>query len=146
MLNALAGIPSRIRRAMRQQRLTVCFGMRHGLVVLHVKLMLIIVQDRFDDAKRTLLIQRQYHLNSGDVLIMDRDFPAAWIFTLLQQCQLYSQLPENATVPLAHFTRASRPSEELIALYAGTLGRMHPDRKVPHSKSLIGPKPGRPYR
>lgn len=40
---------------------------------------------RFNDAKWTLLVQLLPHLASDDLLIMDRGFPAVWLFTLLLQ-------------------------------------------------------------
>lgn len=52
------------------------------------KLMIKTVLGRFDDAERALLVQLLPHLASDDLLVMDRGFPAVWLFTLLQQRQL----------------------------------------------------------
>ena len=59
-----------------------------GLFATTSKLMLKTVVARFDDAERALLAQLLPHLASDDLLIMDRGFPALWLFTLLQQRQL----------------------------------------------------------
>lgn len=47
--------------------------------------MLKAVLGRFDDAERALLAQALPHLAGDDLLILDRGFPAVWLFTLLQQ-------------------------------------------------------------
>ncbi|MGH8497212.1 MAG: hypothetical protein ACRERV_00110 [Methylococcales bacterium] len=52
------------------------------------KLMLKTVLGRFDDAERVLLTQLLPHLDQNDLLVLDRGFPAVWLFTLLQQRQL----------------------------------------------------------
>lgn len=49
------------------------------------KLMLKTTLGRFDDAERLLLAELLPHLTNDDLLIMDRGFPAVWLFTLLQQ-------------------------------------------------------------
>lgn len=59
-----------------------------GLFATTSKLMLKTVVGRFDDAERALLTQLLPHLASDDLLIMDRGFPAVWLFTLLQQRRL----------------------------------------------------------
>ena len=59
-----------------------------GLFRTPSKLMIKTVVGRFDDAERALLAQLLPHLASDDLLIMDRGFPALWLFTLLQQRQL----------------------------------------------------------
>ena len=59
-----------------------------GLFSTTSKLMIKTVLGRFDDAERALLAQLLPHLASDDLLIMDRGFPALWLFTLLQQRQL----------------------------------------------------------
>ena len=56
-----------------------------GLFATTAKLMLKTVVGRFDDAERALLVQLLPHLTRDDLLIMDRGFPALWLFALLQQ-------------------------------------------------------------
>jgi Transposase DDE domain len=56
-----------------------------GLFATRSRLMLHAVLDRFDQAERTLLLPLLWHLESTDLLIMDRGFPAVWLFALLQQ-------------------------------------------------------------
>lgn len=43
------------------------------------------VLGRFDNAERALLIQLVPHLAQDDLLVMDRGFPALWLFSFLQQ-------------------------------------------------------------
>lgn len=59
-----------------------------GLFATASKLMIKTVLGRFDDAERALLTQLLPHLDQNDLLVMDRGFPAVWLFTLLQQRQL----------------------------------------------------------
>jgi len=59
-----------------------------GLFACTSKLMIKTVIGRFDTAERTLLVQLLPQLGRNDLLIMDRGFPAVWLFTLLQQRQL----------------------------------------------------------
>jgi hypothetical protein len=56
-----------------------------GLFATTSRLMIQSVFGRFDDAERALLTQLLPALDSKDLLIMDRGFPAVWLFTLLQQ-------------------------------------------------------------
>lgn len=56
-----------------------------GLFATTSRLMLKAVLGRFDEAERALLAQRLPHLAGDDLLILDRGFPAVWLFTLLQQ-------------------------------------------------------------
>lgn len=56
-----------------------------GLFATRSRLMLHSVLDRFDRSERGLLVQLLYHLDSTDLLLMDRGFPAVWLFALLQQ-------------------------------------------------------------
>jgi hypothetical protein len=56
-----------------------------GLFATRSRLMLHSVVDRFDRAERTLLVTVLRHLGNTDLLIMDRGFPAVWLFALLQQ-------------------------------------------------------------
>jgi hypothetical protein len=56
-----------------------------GLLATTSKLMIKTVVGRFDDAERTLLASLLPNLAGNDLLIMDRGFPAVWLFTLLQQ-------------------------------------------------------------
>lgn len=56
-----------------------------GLFACASKLMLKTAIGRFEDAERALLVSLLPHLRRDDLLIMDRGFPAVWLFTLLQQ-------------------------------------------------------------
>lgn len=56
-----------------------------GLFSTASRLMIKTVLGRFDAAERALLAQLLPHLADDDLLIMDRGFPAVWLFTLLQQ-------------------------------------------------------------
>ncbi len=56
-----------------------------GLFATSSRLMLKTVLGRFDDAERTLLAPLLSLLDATDLLVMDRGFPAVWLFTLLQQ-------------------------------------------------------------
>jgi hypothetical protein len=56
-----------------------------GLFSTASRLMIKTVLARFDAAERALLAQLLPQLTSDDLLIMDRGFPAVWLFTLLQQ-------------------------------------------------------------
>jgi hypothetical protein len=56
-----------------------------GLFATPSKLMIKTVVGRFDDAERALLTQLLLHLASDELLIMDRGFPAVWLFSVLQQ-------------------------------------------------------------
>jgi hypothetical protein len=57
-----------------------------GLLATTSRLMLKSVVGRFEDAERALLPTLLPHLETDDLLIMDRGFPALWLFTWLQQC------------------------------------------------------------
>jgi hypothetical protein len=57
-----------------------------GLLATNSRLMLKSVVGRFDDAERALLPTLLPHLETDDLLIMDRGFPALWLFAWLQQC------------------------------------------------------------
>lgn len=56
-----------------------------GLFATASRLMLKAVLGRFDDAERALLVQLVPHLAQDDLLLMDRGFPALWLFALLHQ-------------------------------------------------------------
>lgn len=56
-----------------------------GLFATASRWMLKAVIGRFDDAERALLVQLLPHLAEDDLLIMDRGFPALWLFAFLQQ-------------------------------------------------------------
>jgi hypothetical protein len=56
-----------------------------GLFATTSRLMLKAVIGRFDDAERALLVQLVPHLAEDDLLIMDRGFPALWLFAWLHQ-------------------------------------------------------------
>jgi hypothetical protein len=63
-------------------------GRALGLFACASKLMLKTAIGRFDMAERALLVPLLPQLGRDDLLIMDRGFPAVWLFTLLQQRQL----------------------------------------------------------
>jgi hypothetical protein len=56
-----------------------------GLFATTSRLMIKAVVAPFASAERALLAQLLPHLAGDDLLIMDRGFPAVWLFTLLQQ-------------------------------------------------------------
>lgn len=56
-----------------------------GLFATSSRLMLKAVIGRFDEAERTLLAELAASLNLDDLLIMDRGFPAWWLFSFFQQ-------------------------------------------------------------
>jgi hypothetical protein len=56
-----------------------------GLLATASRLMICSALDRFDAPERVMLAGLLPALNSQDLLIMDRGFPAVWLFTLLQQ-------------------------------------------------------------
>lgn len=56
-----------------------------GLFAPASRLLLKAVLGRFDDAERALLVQLAPHLAPDDLLLMDRGFPALWLFGFLQQ-------------------------------------------------------------
>lgn len=86
-----------------------------GLFATTSKLMIKTVLGRFDDAERALLVQLLPHLASDDLLIMDRGFPAAWLFTLMQQRQLpfLARMEGNQWPAVENFLR-SNLSETVI--------------------------------
>lgn len=56
-----------------------------GLLATTSRLMIRSALDRFDAPERVLLARLLPALNNQDLLVMDRGFPAVWLFTLLQQ-------------------------------------------------------------
>ena len=56
-----------------------------GLFATRSRLMLHSVLDRFDRSERSLLVSLLRHLESTDLLLMDRGFPAIWLFAVLLQ-------------------------------------------------------------
>jgi hypothetical protein len=68
------------------------------------------VLGRFDDAERALLVQLAPHLASDDLLIMDRGFPALWLFTFLQQRSIpfLARLDGNAWPDVEAFLRSGQ--------------------------------------
>ncbi len=95
-----------------------------GLFATTSKLMIKTVLARFDDAERALLVQLLPHLASDDLLIMDRGFPAVWLFTLLQQRQLpfLARMDGNQWPVVEGFLR-SNLSETIITLPVSTQAR-----------------------
>ena len=59
-----------------------------GLFSTASRLMIKSVVARYEDAERALLVRLLPHLTHQDLLIMDRGFPAVWLFVLLQQRDL----------------------------------------------------------
>lgn len=88
-----------------------------GLFATTSKLMLKTVVGRFDDSERSLLTQLLPHLNGSDLLIMDRGFPALWLFALLQQRQLpfLARMDGNQWTAVERFL-ASELSETVVTL------------------------------
>jgi Transposase DDE domain len=86
-----------------------------GLFATTSKLMIKTVLARFDDAERALLAQLLPHLASDDLLIMDRGFPAVWLFTLLQQRGLpfLARMDGNQWPAVERFLRSDQ-SEAVI--------------------------------
>lgn len=86
-----------------------------GLFATTSKLMIKTVLGRFDDAERALLVQLLPHLASDDLLVMDRGFPAVWLFTLMQQRQLpfLARIDGNQWPAVENFLR-SNLSETVI--------------------------------
>jgi hypothetical protein len=84
-----------------------------GLFATTSKLMLKTV----DDAERVLLARLLPHLASDDLLIMDRGFPAVWLFTLLQQRGLpfLARMDGNQWPVVESFLRSGM-TETLITL------------------------------
>jgi hypothetical protein len=82
-----------------------------GLFATTSKLMIKTVVDRFDTAERQLLTQLLPHLGSDDLLIMDRGFPAVWLFTLLQQRSLpfLARMDGNQWPVVEQFLRTNLP-------------------------------------
>lgn len=56
-----------------------------GLFSTASKLMLKAAVDRYDTAERTMLASLLHCLDAFDLLVMDRGFPAVWLFAALQQ-------------------------------------------------------------
>jgi len=88
-----------------------------GLFATTSKLMIKAVVGRFDDAERPLLAQLLPHLDQGDLLVMDRGFPAVWLFTLLQQRQIpfLARMDGNQWAAVERFLRSGQ-SEAVISL------------------------------
>jgi len=79
-----------------------------GLFATPSKLMLKTVLGRFDSSERALLVSLLPHLASDDLLIMDRGFPAVWLFTLLQQrqCPFLARMDGNQWPAVERFLRS----------------------------------------
>ena len=58
-----------------------------GLYATAPRLMLHAVLGRYDDGERALLVRLLPQLDENDLLIVDRGFPAVWLFAGLQQLQ-----------------------------------------------------------
>ncbi|MCD2452483.1 IS4 family transposase [Methylicorpusculum oleiharenae] len=88
-----------------------------GLFATTSKLMIKTVVGRFDDAERALLAQLLPHLTSDDLLIMDRGFPALWLFTLLHQRGLpfLARMDGNQWPAVENFLRSGL-TETVISL------------------------------
>ena len=68
------------------------------------------VLGRFDAAERALLVQLAPHLQQDDLLIMDRGFPALWLFAFLQQRSIpfLARLDGNAWPDVENFLRSGQ--------------------------------------
>lgn len=88
-----------------------------GLFSTASKLMIKTVVARFDSGERALLAQLLPHLASDDLLIMDRGFPAVWLFSLLQQRGLpfLARMDGNQWSAVEAFLRSGLP-ETVITL------------------------------
>ena len=88
-----------------------------GLFATTSKLMLKTVVGRFDEAERAILTQLLPHLANDDLLIMDRGFPAVWLFTLLQQRGLpfLARMDGNQWPAVESFQRSGQ-SDTVITL------------------------------
>ena len=88
-----------------------------GLFATTSKLMIKTVVGRFNDAERALLASALPHLASDDLLIMDRGFPAVWLFTLLQQRGLpfLARMDGNQWPSVERFLR-SNLSETVVTI------------------------------
>lgn len=95
-----------------------------GLFATTSKLMIKTVLGRFDEGERSLLVPLLPHLAGDDLLIMDRGFPAVWLFTLLQQRQLpfLARMDGNRWPAVERFLRSGL-SETLIALPVSSQAR-----------------------
>jgi len=88
-----------------------------GLFTTASKLMIKTVVARYDNGERALLAQLLPHLASDDLLIMDRGFPAVWLFSLLQQRGLpfLARMDGNQWPVVEAFLRSGLP-ETVITL------------------------------
>lgn len=95
-----------------------------GLFATTSKLMLKTVVGRFDDAERALLTHLLPHLAGDDLLIMDRGFPAVWLFTLLQQRGLpfLARMDGNQWPAVERFLRSDQ-SDTVITLSVSASAR-----------------------
>ncbi|MBK8815976.1 MAG: IS4 family transposase [Methylococcaceae bacterium] len=82
-----------------------------GLFTTASKLMIKTVIARFDNGERALLAQLLPHLASDDLLVMDRGFPAVWLFSLLQQRGLpfLARMDGNQWPAVEAFLRSGLP-------------------------------------
>ena len=79
-----------------------------GLFATTSRLMLKATLARFEDPERGLLVRLLPHLARDDLLIMDRGFPAVWLFTLLQQrsIPLLARIDETSWPEVEAFRRS----------------------------------------
>jgi len=95
-----------------------------GLFATTSRLMLKAVLGRFDDAERALLAQLLPHLASDDLLIMDRGFPAVWLFTLLQQRGIpFLARMDNTQWPCVERFLQSGQTETIVTLQVSDSAR-----------------------
>jgi hypothetical protein len=95
-----------------------------GLLATTSRLMLKSVVGRFDDAERALLVTLLPSLEPDDLLIMDRGFPALWLFAWLQQCgrSFLARMDGTQWPAVEAFLRSDR-QEMLLTLPISTKAR-----------------------
>lgn len=96
-----------------------------GLYATTSRLMLKAVLDRFDQSERALLVSLAAHLAEDDLLIMDRGFPAFWLFAFLQPRGLpfLARLDGNAWPDVEAFLRSGQTETVLTRPITATMRR-----------------------
>lgn len=86
-----------------------------GLYATASRLMLKAVVGRFDESERALLVQLVPQLAADDLLIMDRGFPALWLFAFLQQrgAQALARMDGTQWPDVETFLRSGQPETVL---------------------------------
>ena len=86
-----------------------------GLFATRSRLMRHSVLERFDRSERSLLVSVLRYLESTDLLIMDRGFPAIWLFTVLMQrgIPFLARIDDTQWPEVEAFAR-SGPAERIV--------------------------------